>query len=222
MKKYLDFEQYPRSWGLLMAIVIGALMAGCATPAAPTVAASAPIDPRTAYAAALGDCATAIKDVVASASGNDVAKVVAVGAIERLCGAGGAQLQAMNVQTSAPQPSLGATLWTAALQVADVAMRGYGIKANRDVAIVQSNNAANTTIASYGAFQGMGQQIQLAGTAGYPYVQAPAANITTTLSGTGVIGSGQYTGPVTTTTTTTTNPQRNCTTTAAGVTTCTP
>lgn len=220
MKKYLDYQQYPGLWVPLMCLVIGVLLSGCAsTP--PAAAGPAPIDPRTAYAAALGDCAAAIKDVVATANNDAVAKVVAVGAIERLCGAGGAQLQAMNMQASAPAPSLGATLWTAALQVADVAMRGYGIKANRDVAIVQSNNAANTAIASYGAFQGMGQQIQLAGTAGYQYVQAPAANVTTTLSGTGVIGNGQYTGPVTTTTTTT-NPQRNCTTSAAGVTTCAP
>ena len=118
-------------------------------------------------------------------------------------------------QAQAPQ-SLGGTLWQAAIQVFDIGARIYGIKAQRDVGITQSNNSAATAIASYGAFQGMGAQIAAAGTAGYQYVQAPAANVTTTttLSGTGVIGSGTYTGPVTTAT----NPSpRVCTATTTGL-----
>lgn len=209
-----------RPWLLglcLVAVVV--VLGGCASDKAPAPSPAVQQDPRMAMAATLASCADSIKDVVASA-GDVAAKVVAVGAIERLCGAGGAQLQAaMVVQPSAPS-SLGATLWQAALQVTDIALRGYGIKAGRDVSIVQSNNAASTAIASYGAFQGMAtagfsSNAQIAG-----FIQAPAANVTTTLSGSGVIGSGTYTGPVTTTTTTTTNPQRNCTTSAAGVTTC--
>lgn len=109
----------------------------------------------------------------------------------------GAQPQQV-VQVSQPQ-SLWGLAWQSALQVADIVMRGYGIKATRDVGIVQSNNQAATTIASYGAFGQMGQSIERAGTAGYPYVQAPQPNITQTLSGTGVLGSGSYVGPVTTT-----------------------
>jgi hypothetical protein len=99
-----------------------------------------------------------------------------------------------------------AALFQAVLQTADVALRAYGIKAGRDVAIASTNAQRDTAIASYGAFTSMGSAIATAGTAGYPYIQAPAANVTTTLSGTGVLGSGTYTGPVTTTTTTRTCP----------------
>lgn len=99
----------------------------------------------------------------------------------------------------APQSAWGAA-WQAVLAVADVGLRVYGIKSVRDVGIAQSNNQRDVAISTNGAFLGMGQSIATAGTAGYPYVQAPAANVTTTLSGTGVLGSGTYTGPVTTTT----------------------
>jgi hypothetical protein len=105
----------------------------------------------------------------------------------------------------APQSFFGLA-WQSALQVADLALRGYGIKAQRDTAIASTNAQRDTAIASYGAFTSMGSSIATAGTAGYPYIQAPAANVTTTLSGTGVLGSGTYTGPVTTTTTTRTCP----------------
>ncbi len=60
----------------------------------------------------------------------------------------------------------------------------------------------DATIAGYQAFTAMGAQVRDAGVHGYQFVQAPGA--TTTLSGTGVIGSGSYVGPTTTTTTTTT------------------
>lgn len=112
---------------------------------------------------------------------------------------GGLPGAAAAARTSAvvPPPKSGwESAWTAALQVADVALRAYGVKVGGNVAITQSNNQAQTAIASYGAFTTMGGQIATAGTAGYPYVQAPGA---VTLSGAGVIGSGLYTGPVTTT-----------------------
>lgn len=108
---------------------------------------------------------------------------------------------APQVQVQQPQSMLGLA-WQSVLQVADIALRGYGIKSNRDVQIVSSNNNRDVALGSYNAFAAMGGQIATAGTAGYPYVQAPAANVTTTtLSGQGVIGNGTYTGPVTTTTT---------------------
>lgn len=95
-----------------------------------------------------------------------------------------------------------AAAFSVLLQVADVGLRAYGIKAGRDASIASTNAQRDTAIASYGAFTSMGTSIATAGVAGYPYVQAPQAN--QTLSGNGVIGSGTYTGPVTTTTT------RNC------------
>lgn len=107
------------------------------------------------------------------------------------------------VQVQQPQSLLGLA-WQSALQIADIALRGYGLKATRDVSMVQSNNSRDVALSTNSAFVGMGQSIASAGTAGYQYVQAPQPNITQTLSGTGVLGSGAYTGPVTTTTT------RNC------------
>lgn len=187
-------------------IVIGLAalsLAGCAATSEPVAAPSS--DPRESIAVMVTGCADSIKDVVASPGGDAASKVAAVGAIERLCGGGGGQLAlAMQQRQAPPAPqSLAGVLWQSALQVADIALRGYGIKANRDVAIVQSNNQASTTIASYGAFSAMGGYIRDAGIAGYPYVQAPGDVTTTTttttntLSGTGVIGTGSYVGPVT-------------------------
>jgi hypothetical protein len=83
----------------------------------------------------------------------------------------------------------------------------YGYK----LGTTQSNNAAATTIAGYSAFSdiaGAGFAANSAlGNAGFGaasniagLIQAPAPNIT--LSGTGVIGSGSYSAPITTTTTT--------------------
>lgn len=98
-----------------------------------------------------------------------------------------------------------ATAFGAVLQVADLALRAYGIKAGRDTAIASTNAQRDTAIASYGAFTSMGGSIERAGTAGYPFVQVPQPNVTNTISGNGVIGSGSYIGPVTTTTTRTCN-----------------
>lgn len=107
--------------------------------------------------------------------------------------------QAQPVQVVQQPQSIFGLAWQSVLQVADIALRGYGIKANRDLGMTQSNNNRDVSIASYGAFTTLGHDI----TAGYQYVQAPGATTTTsnTLSGTGVLGSGTYTAPVTTTTT---------------------
>lgn len=180
---------------LALYALAGLLLAACAShEVAPT---PAPPDPRSSVAAMVTGCAEAVKDIAIAAGGDAASKVAAVGAIERLCGGGANQLQ-LAVQQPQPQ-SVAGVLWQSAIQVADLFLRGYGIKASRDVAVVQSNNQANTTIASYGAFSQMGGSIERAGTAGYPYVQAPGAVTTTTntLSGTGVLGSGSYIGPVT-------------------------
>lgn len=208
---------------LAAVLAIAALnLAGCATtdaapaaaPASSTAAAPAPVDPRTAYLATVGECAAAIKDIATNVAGDTATRVVAMGAIERLCGANGPGNALASLQAPPAQPqSLVGVLFQAALQAGDVILRGYGIKAGRDVAIAQSNNATTLGISTNRTFATLGGAIERAGVAGYPFVQAPAANVTTTtLSGTGVLGSGSYVGPVTTTTSTT----RNCQGGAAG------
>lgn len=206
----------------LMLVALALALTGCASTkeekaaATPTVS---QVSPQEAMAMAITNCAASIKDVATAAGGDAASKVAAVGAIERLCGQGhnGLQFAAQQVQ---PQPqSVGGVFWNAAVQVSDLLLRAYGIKATRDVGITQSNNQAATSIASYQAFTntaaaGFGSNAQIAG-----YIQAPAANVTTTLSGQGVIGSGTYTGPVTSTTTTNPAP-KVCSISATGVMTC--
>lgn len=165
---------------------------------------------QTSMADVLRECVVQVGAIATSASGGEASKVAAAGALERLCGAHVQQV-AQGAQTVQREPqSLAAVLWTGAVQAADILLRGYGIKAQRDVSVVQSNNQAQTTIASYGAFSTMGGYVRDAGVAGYPYIQAPGAITTTTtttnttntnsLSGQGALGVGgsaTYTGPVT-------------------------
>lgn len=99
-----------------------------------------------------------------------------------------------------------------AIALAPAAAQVYSARTNAHTQEVIAGFNRDSTIASYGAFTNLGSSIERAGTAGYPYVQAPGAVTTNTLSGTGVLGAGQYTGPVSTTTTTT----RTCSTGAAG------
>ena len=165
-------------------IFIVALLSGCAS-----TKETSPITQHEAVSVSQTNCATAIKDIAISTSGDAASKVAAVGAIERLCGQSGNMMFAQTQQA----PSLGVTLWQAALSVADIGARWYGIKAQRDVGITQSNNSATTAIASYGAFQGIASSGFSANTAIASRIQAPAPNIN--LSGTGVIGSGSYIGP---------------------------
>lgn len=120
--------------------------------------------------------------------------------VRQLKGLGLGAPQQQIVQT---QPaSVWGLAWQAAIGVADVALRAYGIKATRDVGITNSNNQRDIAVSTNNAFLGMGHEIGAAGIAGYPYIQAPGAITTTTttntLSGTGVLGTGTYTGPVTT------------------------
>jgi hypothetical protein len=182
--------------GVITLICVAVLLAlsGCATKAE----SPAPVSHHEAAATAAGNCANAIRDIATSVSGDAASKVAAVGAIERLCQGGGN----MQVAQRAPEPSLGQSLWQAALSVADIGARWYGIKAQRDVGITQSNNSAATAIASYGAFSGIASSGFAANAAIAGNIQAPAPNVTNTtvLSGTGVIGGGSYVGPVNTTT----------------------
>ena len=180
----------------LIAVVLA--LSGCtATKDAPQ---TAPINPHEAVSMAVSNCALAIKDIATSPSGDAASKVAAVGAVERLCGQGGGQFAVRQYQT--PEPSLGATLWQAALQVADIGARWYGIRAQRDVGINASNNQTAQALGSYGAFSSIASSGFAASTAIAGKIQSPAPNVTTTttLSGSGVIGSGTYTGPISTVT----------------------
>jgi len=193
---------------VMCAVIVAVLfMSGCATkePPAPVVVSSP-----------AADCAKAIGIIATSSAGDATSKVVAVSAIERLCGNQQAQLSL--AQASQTPASIGQTLFQAALQTADIVLRGYGIRSQRDVSIVQSNNAAATSIASYSAFQGIASSGFASNAAIAGNIQAPAPNIT--LSGAGVIGSGSYSVPTTTTTTITNPTPRVCSTSSTGVLTC--
>lgn len=200
MKHIENFVGKDVFFGLIIAVVLAfGMLGGCATDDPPkpvTVGAPAaqqPATPAEAMASAVQSCTSAVQSIATSAAGDAASKVAAVGAIERMCGNGGGI--AFRMPAAEPQPqSIGATLWQGALQVADLFLRGYGIKSTRDVSMNASDNSARTAIASYGAFQGMnaasvGANVDIA-----RLIQAPAANVT--LSGTGVLGSGSYVGPV--------------------------
>lgn len=164
-------------------------------------------DPREAIATAVATCATAIERIASTGSGDAASKVAAVGAIERMCGSGGASMQfAMQPPVQQQPQTLGQTLWIAALQTADIFLRGYGIRASRDVSINAANNATATAIAGYSAFGNIANAGFNSNAAIASYIQAPQPNVTnttttnttnnTTLSGYGVIGAGTYIGPV--------------------------
>jgi hypothetical protein len=114
----------------------------------------------------------------------------------------GMGLGAQPAAAPAPPQNLWGVAFNTLLAVADRGLQFWQIKSGRDVAMAQSANARDVAISTNQAFLGMGSYVRDAGIAGYPFVQAPAANVTNTytLSGTGVLGSGTYTGPITTTT----------------------
>lgn len=80
--------------------------AATAQPAPTVVAASAPVTPHEAESTKVSNCAAAIKEIAISKDGDPISKVVAAGAIERLCngnGGGGAAVLAMlQAQQAAP------------------------------------------------------------------------------------------------------------------------
>lgn len=144
---------------VFLLIASSLFVTGCAT--APTHQAAPPVDsmsPHEAHASALAACARSISEI-ASSAGDATAKVVAVGAIERLCGAGQNNMQAFAQAQRVEPQSPWQAVWSATLAVADIALRGYGIRTQRDVAISQTNAQAATTQASYAAFSGMGNTI---------------------------------------------------------------
>jgi hypothetical protein len=169
-------------------------LTGCAT-TAPHAPSADQISAHEAHASALAKCAESIKDVVTGA-GDATAKVVAVGALERMCGAGQAQMiVAAQTRIEAPR-SIGEVVFGAALQMADVALRAYGIRTQRDVAITQANTQAATTQASYAAFSALGNTVGATATniatAGFNAANRPALP-TTQINVTGAgnnIGSG--------------------------------
>lgn len=213
---------------MLFVIVAMLMMSACTTPPVAQSAHAPPPDPRETYAAAMAGCAGSIKDIVGG-TGDAVAKVVAVGSIERLCGNGGAQLAAAMQPQPVQQPaSVGALIWQAALQVGDIALRGYGIKTQRDVSLAQTYASAATTQSSYAAFTGLGNAIgntasgiatsgfnALSVAAARPVLPTTSTTINVSGAGPANIGSGTLnvasnnTTPTTTTTTTTNTTNSN-------------
>ncbi len=175
---------------LFLLIAWLSLAAGCAT-APPSQTAQVPdiMSPHEAHASALAACAKSISEI-ATGPGDATAKVVAVGAIERLCGAGQNNMQAFAQAQRVEPQSPWQAVWGATLAVADIALRGYGIRTQRDVAITQANTAAQTTQASYAAFAGLGNTIgstasNIAG-AGFSALSKPALPTTSiTINGNG-------------------------------------
>lgn len=142
---------------------------------------------------------TAIAQI--AATGGDSAKTAAVLALA-LHGSAGSVSPQPPASVPAPPRSGWETAWVMALQVADVGLRAWGIKVGGDVAMRQSDNMANTAIASYQALQGTASSGFAANQGIAGYIQAPQPNITNTLSGTGALSTGgaatyTYTGPVT-------------------------
>lgn len=123
--------------------------------------------------------------------GDATAKVAAVMAMAM----GQGQAAGSTIQAPSASP---------ALQWASVLVPGLtsvmGMRYNYLSTTVQSNNARDVAVSTNATFAGMGNSIGAAGIAGNTalvnvagMIQAPAANITTTLSGTGTMGSGAYT-----------------------------
>ena len=133
-------------------------------------------------------------------TGGDVAKAVGMMALT---------MSQTTMPSVAPPPESDALKW-ASILVPSATNLGMGYLTYR-AGMVNSNNQRDVAIATNAAFASMGASIATAGTAGYPFVQAPQPNLT--LSGTGVLGSGTYTA---TTNTNSNNTTRNCTGGAAG------
>jgi hypothetical protein len=187
---------------IIAAALAVAALAGCASnesKKAEADATAALANARVAEAQAVAEEAKAVQALAAKVDAGGASAYLVAKALNGL----GARQPAPVQVVQQPQSIVGAA-WQALLQIADLGLRGWGIKANRDVAIIQSNNNRDVSLSTNSTFGALGQSIATAGTAGYPYVQAPGAVTTNTLSGTGVLGSGTYTAPVTTTTTTTT------------------
>jgi hypothetical protein len=161
-----------------------------------------------------------------------------------------AAMFAMQNATAAPQQQSGAGIaapksgWDSAREWASFIfpsmIQFYGIHANKEVSITQSNNSKDVAVSTNQTFSTLGTNIQTTATSLAGFIQAPAANVTTTntntIGGDGVVGSGTMSKTdshnVTTTTTTdnhavttsdnhTTNPAgKTCTVNVAGVLTC--
>jgi hypothetical protein len=109
-------------------------------------------------------------------SGSDVAKVAAVMAL-----AGHNTGSAPQATPIAAPRSAGDTALQWASIIVPTLGQAYAIGQNVKLGMRQSDNSAALGMSTNSAFVGMAGQIQ-----------APAANVTTTLSGTGVLGSGSY------------------------------
>lgn len=178
-----------------------------------------------------------------AASGSETAKVAAVVAMIGM-NSNNQSLNTLQLPQNVvqPPPQNEALQWASILvpSVTNVIGMGYNYKA----AVTQSNNARDVAISTNSTFSSMGTNIQNTSTSSAAsiasvaasngsalttvagMIQAPQANVTTTISGDGVVGSGTLTkSPVSTTTTSTTSTTDNhaaTTTTTTNPTTVTP
>lgn len=207
---------------ILMAALLacGVLLAGCSTTykaheesvksaqAQLVEAEKQKVEAKRALASAKIERAKAVAAAVAG--GSDAVRVAGLWALAMMDvtdavaatgdGAKDAQVQMPIVQ---PLPSTVERLFVktfdAVVGLAPFALQGYMARVNSDTQIAMSSDNSRVLTTAFGTNEAIaGAGFATAGTiAGY--IQAPAANLT--LSGTGVLGSGTYTGPVTTTTT---------------------
>lgn len=172
------------------------------------------VESKKAAGAARAARAAAIAQLAAGAS--DTVKVAAVmalafdGMAEDMATAGAAKEAPFQMPVVTPLPSTAERLFVKAfdglIALAPFALQGYIANVNSDTQIAISGDNSRVLSTAFGttgaiATAGFQTASSIAG-----LIQAPAPNVT--LSGTGVIGAGSYTAPVTTTT-------RNCTSGAA-------
>lgn len=174
-----------------------------------------------------------------AASGSETAKVAAVVAMIGM-NSNNQNLNTLQMPQNAvqPPPQNEALQWASILvpSVTNVIGMGYNYKAT----VTQSNNARDVAISTNSTFASMGTNIQNTANSGATsmaaiaasngtaltsvagMIQAPQPNVTTTISGDGVVGSGTLTKSPVTTTTTTTSTDNHAVATTTNPTTVTP
>lgn len=189
--------------GVVLVLIVAALW--------PLPSRAQDINPQTARAGAVADCMDKGKTDSAQTACVNGLVVMEFAAVLREMTArvplGGAQ-QAAPAQVIVKGPENGRTAWdvfasmvTGIFQfgketiqtVGPVAAQVYATKVNGDVQKVVAGYNRDRDLATVQGFTTMGGQVRDAGIHGYEFVQAPGA---VSIGGNGVIGAGQYTGPV--------------------------
>jgi hypothetical protein len=185
------------------ALALSILLGGCASTADYNIYAQGQAQIEAAKYAAEAAKYNAMAQI--ASSGSESSKIAAVMAMVMGGGSGSGQ----STQLRAPE-SPGATALAWASILVPSLTQGYAIYSNTKLGMAQSNNSARVSESTNSAFVGMGNSIQAAGSSGNTalaslatssnrslvslagQIQAPQPNISYTLSGTGVLGSGTY------------------------------